>query len=85
MQFVAMAVGMIPPVRAVLFDSSGPLRFVTDSIGILGQAMIPCILLVLGGNLVGGELYTSGWMTVRRDYASRMSDDVDRCVCVYLI
>ena len=59
LQFVAMAVGMIPPVRAVLFDSSGPLRFVTDSIGILGQAMIPCILLVLGGNLVGGELYTS--------------------------
>eukprot|EP00850_Spirogloea_muscicola_P019059 SM000182S03949 [mRNA] locus=s182:162279:171682:- [translate_table: standard] len=52
--FLAMIFGLIKPLRFAFFDVDGPLRFISDSLDILGQAMIPCILIVLGGNLAGG-------------------------------
>eukprot|EP00850_Spirogloea_muscicola_P016095 SM000128S26228 [mRNA] locus=s128:207799:216800:+ [translate_table: standard] len=52
--FLAMLFGLVKPLRFAFFDVDGPLRFVSDSLDILGQAMIPCILIVLGGNLAGG-------------------------------
>ncbi|KAK3405043.1 hypothetical protein EUGRSUZ_K01303 [Eucalyptus grandis] len=49
-----MALGVIPFFKKLIFTSDGPLFFFTDSCIILGEAMIPCILLALGGNLVDG-------------------------------
>eukprot|EP00897_Mesotaenium_endlicherianum_P009963 jgi/Mesen1/8996/ME000056S08403 len=52
--FLAIIFGIVPSIDHILFHPEGALRFVSDSLSILGQAMIPCILLVLGGSLVGG-------------------------------
>ncbi|KAL9236080.1 hypothetical protein vseg_010787 [Gypsophila vaccaria] len=51
---LAMALGCVPFLKRFIFASDGPLFFFTDSCMILGEAMIPCILLALGGNLVDG-------------------------------
>ncbi|XP_074311957.1 protein PIN-LIKES 6 [Silene latifolia] len=51
---LAMALGCVPLLKRFIFESDGPLFFFTDSCMILGEAMIPCILLALGGNLVDG-------------------------------
>ncbi|KAK9734204.1 hypothetical protein RND81_04G122600 [Saponaria officinalis] len=51
---LAMALGCVPFLKSLIFASDGPLFFFTDSCMILGEAMIPCILLALGGNLVDG-------------------------------
>ncbi|KAL6337790.1 hypothetical protein AAG906_039754 [Vitis piasezkii] len=40
--------------KKLIFTPNAPLFFFTDSLIILGEAMIPCILLALGGNLVDG-------------------------------
>ncbi|KAH0995077.1 hypothetical protein GBA52_018941 [Prunus armeniaca] len=51
---LAMVLGSIPFLKKIIFTADGPLFFFTDSCIILGEAMIPCILLALGGNLVDG-------------------------------
>ncbi|KAL5550370.1 hypothetical protein UlMin_000546 [Ulmus minor] len=51
---LAMVLGAIPFLKKLIFTSDAPLFFFTDSCIILGEAMIPCILLALGGNLVDG-------------------------------
>ncbi|KAK9755368.1 hypothetical protein RND81_01G020200 [Saponaria officinalis] len=51
---LAMGFGCVPFLKRLIFASDGPLFFFTDSCMILGDAMIPCILLALGGNLVDG-------------------------------
>uniref|UniRef100_A0A7N0V726 PIN-like protein n=1 Tax=Kalanchoe fedtschenkoi TaxID=63787 RepID=A0A7N0V726_KALFE len=51
---LAMILGAIPFTKHLIFSTDGPLFFFTDSFIILGEAMIPCILLALGGNLVDG-------------------------------
>ncbi|KNA07789.1 hypothetical protein SOVF_168720 [Spinacia oleracea] len=51
---LAMVLGCVPFLKSLIFASDGPLYFFTDSCMILGEAMIPCILLALGGNLVDG-------------------------------
>ncbi|KAM1198762.1 hypothetical protein ACFXTH_010059 [Malus domestica] len=51
---LAMVLGAIPFLKKLIFTSDGPLFFFTDSCSILGEAMIPCILLALGGNLIDG-------------------------------
>ncbi|KAK4798003.1 hypothetical protein SAY86_030329 [Trapa natans] len=51
---LAMGLGVVPFFKKLIFTSEGPLFFFTDSCIILGEAMIPCILLALGGNLVNG-------------------------------
>ncbi|KAJ8753906.1 hypothetical protein K2173_000160 [Erythroxylum novogranatense] len=51
---LAMVLGAIPFFKRLIFTSDAPLFFFTDSCIILGEAMIPCILLALGGNLVDG-------------------------------
>ncbi|KAL3698635.1 hypothetical protein R1sor_012711 [Riccia sorocarpa] len=52
--FLAIAVGLFPNSKAVLFGIDAPLGFVDDSFDILATAMVPCIMLVLGGSLAGG-------------------------------
>ncbi|OWM67028.1 hypothetical protein CDL15_Pgr000480 [Punica granatum] len=51
---LALGLGVIPFFKRLLFTADAPLFFLTDSCIILGEAMIPCILLALGGNLVDG-------------------------------
>ncbi|KAK7340092.1 hypothetical protein VNO77_20786 [Canavalia gladiata] len=50
----AMVLGTIPFLKQLIFTPNAPLFFFTDSCIILGGAMIPCILLALGGNLIDG-------------------------------
>nr|GMD44913.1 protein PIN-LIKES 6-like [Ipomoea batatas] len=49
---LAIFLGCVPFFKKLIFTSDAPLYFFTDSCMILGEAMIPCILLALGGNLV---------------------------------
>lgn len=51
---LAMILGCVPFLKSLIFTTDAPLYFFTDSCMILGEAMIPCILLALGGNLVDG-------------------------------
>ncbi|KAI4318906.1 hypothetical protein MLD38_032561 [Melastoma candidum] len=51
---LAMTLGAIPFFKNLIFTSNAPFFFFTDSCNILGDAMIPCILLALGGNLIDG-------------------------------
>ncbi|KAF9595830.1 hypothetical protein IFM89_005316 [Coptis chinensis] len=53
-QILAMVIGAIPFLKKLILTDDAPLFFFTDSCIILGEAMIPCILLALGGNLVDG-------------------------------
>ncbi|XP_045798659.1 protein PIN-LIKES 6-like [Trifolium pratense] len=51
---LAMTLGAVPFLKKLIFTPEAPLFFFTDSCMILGEAMIPCILLALGGNLIDG-------------------------------
>ncbi|PSS32783.1 Protein PIN-LIKES like [Actinidia chinensis var. chinensis] len=51
---LAMVIGCVPFLKRLIFTTNAPLYFFTDSCTILGGAMIPSILLALGGNLVDG-------------------------------
>nr|XP_007140033.1 hypothetical protein PHAVU_008G078600g [Phaseolus vulgaris]ESW12027.1 hypothetical protein PHAVU_008G078600g [Phaseolus vulgaris] len=51
---LAMTLGAVPFFKQLIFTPDAPLFFFTDSCMILGEAMIPCILLALGGNLIDG-------------------------------
>ncbi|KAK1650328.1 hypothetical protein QYE76_068133 [Lolium multiflorum] len=51
---LAMAIGATPSLKHFILENDAPLFFFTDACMILGEAMIPCILLALGGNLVDG-------------------------------
>ncbi|KAJ1699128.1 hypothetical protein LUZ63_007640 [Rhynchospora breviuscula] len=51
---LAIGIGVVPFLKNLVLADDAPLFFFTDSCLILGEAMIPCILLALGGNLVDG-------------------------------
>ncbi|KAJ4764312.1 Auxin efflux carrier family protein-like [Rhynchospora pubera] len=51
---LAIGIGVVPFLKNLVLTDDAPLFFFTDSCLILGEAMIPCILLALGGNLVDG-------------------------------
>ncbi|KAL5711550.1 Protein PIN-LIKES 6 [Ranunculus cassubicifolius] len=51
---LAMGIGATPFLKRLILTDDAPFFFFTDSCIILGEAMIPCILLALGGNLVDG-------------------------------
>ncbi|XP_010922814.1 protein PIN-LIKES 6 [Elaeis guineensis] len=51
---LAIVIGTIPFLKQLILTDDAPFFFFTDSCLILGEAMIPCILLALGGNLIDG-------------------------------
>ncbi|KAF9613116.1 hypothetical protein IFM89_005595 [Coptis chinensis] len=51
---LAFIVGMVPQLKAFVFGADAPLSFITDSVEILAGAMVPCVMLVLGGMLAEG-------------------------------
>ncbi|MQL94951.1 hypothetical protein Taro_027619 [Colocasia esculenta] len=51
---MAMIIGTVPFLKRLILVDDAPFFFFTDGCIILGEAMIPCILLALGGNLIDG-------------------------------
>lgn len=51
---LAFIVGMVPPVKAFIYGDDAPLSFLTDSLEILDGAMVPSVMLILGGMLAEG-------------------------------
>ncbi|CAK7326696.1 unnamed protein product [Dovyalis caffra] len=50
----AIIIGMVPQLKAFFFGYDAPLSFITDSLGILAGAMVPSVMLILGGMLAEG-------------------------------
>ena len=51
---IAVLVGSVPALRDSMFGEAPPLKVVVDILDILSGAMVPCIMLVLGGSLAKG-------------------------------
>jgi len=51
---VGFFVGAIPWVKNFIVGDAAPLRVIQDSVKLLGDGTIPCITLILGGNLTQG-------------------------------
>lgn len=51
---LAILVGIFPNTNALLFGDDALLGWFTDSLTILGAALVPCVMLVLGGTLSVG-------------------------------
>ncbi|KAK9272339.1 hypothetical protein L1049_002710 [Liquidambar formosana] len=51
---LAIVIGMVPQLKAFVFGDNAPLSFITDSFDIIGGAMVPSVMLVLGGMLAEG-------------------------------
>lgn len=51
---LAFFVGLIPPLKTIVFGEDAPLSFALDSLDILAGAMVPSVMLVLGGMLAEG-------------------------------
>ncbi|KAL7101669.1 hypothetical protein ACP275_08G069100 [Erythranthe tilingii] len=51
---LAFFVGMVPPIKSMVYGDDAPLSFITDSLEILAGAMVPSVMLVLGGMLAEG-------------------------------
>ncbi|KAG2700783.1 hypothetical protein I3760_06G013500 [Carya illinoinensis] len=53
---LAIIIGTVPQLKAFFFGHDAPLSFLTDSLEILGGAMVPSVLLILGGMLAEGPI-----------------------------
>ncbi|GAB2247973.1 hypothetical protein Droror1_Dr00007855 [Drosera rotundifolia] len=51
---LAIIVGVVPNLRNFIFGSGAPLSFMTDSLEIMAGAMVPAVMLILGGMLAEG-------------------------------
>lgn len=51
---LAFVIGMVPYLKALFFRNDAPLSVITDSLEILAGAMVPSVLLILGGMLAEG-------------------------------
>ncbi|KAG0566890.1 hypothetical protein KC19_7G095600 [Ceratodon purpureus] len=51
---LALVIGSVPTLKGLIFEDHSFFFFLSDALGMLGGAMVPCIMLVLGGNLIGG-------------------------------
>jgi predicted permease len=51
---LAIIIGMVPQLKAFFFGYDAPLSFITDSLEILAGAMVPSVMLILGGMLAEG-------------------------------
>ncbi|XP_062029184.1 protein PIN-LIKES 3-like isoform X1 [Rosa rugosa] len=51
---IGFAVGIISPIRNLLIGDDAPLAVIDDTTSLLGDAAIPLLTLIIGGNLVKG-------------------------------
>ncbi|KAI3777247.1 hypothetical protein L1987_47045 [Smallanthus sonchifolius] len=52
--FLALVIGMVPFLKSIVYGDDAPLSFVTDSLDIMAGAMVPSVMLVLGGMMAEG-------------------------------
>ncbi|KAK8607375.1 hypothetical protein V6N13_053115 [Hibiscus sabdariffa] len=52
--FVGFAIGLVPQTRNLIIGGNAPLHVVQDSAYLLGDAAIPIVTLIVGGNLLRG-------------------------------
>ncbi|XP_052625292.1 protein PIN-LIKES 7 isoform X2 [Lactuca sativa] len=52
--FAGLIIGAIPWIKNLLVGEKAPLRVIQDSMTLLGDGTIPCLTLILGGNLTQG-------------------------------
>ncbi|KAH0974518.1 hypothetical protein GBA52_016417 [Prunus armeniaca] len=52
---VGFVIGLIPQIRKLLIGDGAPLRVVQDTASLLGDAAIPSLTLIIGGNLLAGS------------------------------
>lgn len=51
---LAISVGLVPALKDFVFGDDAPLSFFTDSLAILAGAVVPSVMLILGGMLAEG-------------------------------
>uniref|UniRef100_A0ACD5XYS5 Uncharacterized protein n=1 Tax=Avena sativa TaxID=4498 RepID=A0ACD5XYS5_AVESA len=51
---IGFIVGLVPWLKSLLIGDGAPLRVIQDSLELMGNGTIPCITLILGGNLTQG-------------------------------
>lgn len=51
---LAIIIGTVPQLKAFVFGYDAPLSFITDSLEILAGALVPSVMLILGGMLAEG-------------------------------
>uniref|UniRef100_A0ACD5XTA9 Uncharacterized protein n=1 Tax=Avena sativa TaxID=4498 RepID=A0ACD5XTA9_AVESA len=51
---IGFVVGLVPWLKSLLIGDGAPLRVIQDSLELMGNGTIPCITLILGGNLTQG-------------------------------
>jgi predicted permease len=51
---LAIIIGTVPQLKTFFFGNDAPMSFMTDSLEILAGAMVPCVMLILGGMLAEG-------------------------------
>ncbi|KAL8472521.1 hypothetical protein ACS0TY_029652 [Phlomoides rotata] len=51
---LGLVFGAVTWLRHLIIGESAPLRVISDTIQLLGEGTIPCITLILGGNLIEG-------------------------------
>ncbi|XP_043696333.1 protein PIN-LIKES 2-like isoform X2 [Telopea speciosissima] len=51
---LAIIIGMVPQLKDFVFGADAPLSFFTDSLEILAGAMVPSVMLILGGMIAEG-------------------------------
>ncbi|KAM0003470.1 putative membrane transport protein [Helianthus debilis subsp. tardiflorus] len=51
---VGFVIGIVAPMRRLLIGTTAPLRVIQDSASLIGDAAIPIVTLIVGGNLLRG-------------------------------
>ncbi|ONK73749.1 uncharacterized protein A4U43_C04F34860 [Asparagus officinalis] len=51
---LAIIIGLVPLLKSFFFGTDAPLSFITDSLEILAGAVVPSVMLILGGILAEG-------------------------------
>ncbi|KAK1422107.1 hypothetical protein QVD17_24993 [Tagetes erecta] len=51
---LALIIGMVPFLKSIVYGDDAPLAFLTDSLDIMAGAMVPSVMLVLGGMIAEG-------------------------------
>ncbi|KVH92383.1 protein PIN-LIKES 2-like [Cynara cardunculus var. scolymus] len=52
--FLALVIGLVPFLKSIVYGDDAPLSFLTDSLDIVAGAMVPSVMLVLGGMIAEG-------------------------------
>lgn len=51
---IGLIVGVTPSMKSLIIGSAAPLRVIQETTKTLGNAVLPCVTLILGGNLLQG-------------------------------